>query len=94
MEVMSFLLNFGLFGFVLYVVPFLTLLIYAFVQIIKNVKKIDVQCVMLFLGSGFAYVLSLLSGYVFFNSSSMIIVIILHVGLINKISEIKNLENK
>lgn len=92
MELMSFLLNFGLFGFVLYVVPFLTLMIYAFVQIIKNIKKIDVQCVMLFLGSGFAYVLSLLSGYVFFNSSSMIIVIILHVGLINKISEIK--ENK
>ena len=90
MELMSFLLNFGILGFILYVVPFLTLLIYAFVQIIKNIKKIDIQCVMLFLGSGFAYVLSLLSGYVFFNSSSMIIVIILHVSLINKINEIKN----
>lgn len=90
MELMSFLLNFGIFGFVLYIVPFLTLLIYAFVQMIKNIKKIDIQCIMLFLGSGFAYVLSLLSGYVFFNSSSMIIVIILHVSLINKIYEIKN----
>ena len=89
MELMSFLLNFGICGFVLYVIPFLTLLIYAFVQIIKHIKKIDVQCVMLFLGSGFAYVLSLLSGYVFFNSSSMIIVIVLHVSLINKINDIK-----
>ena len=89
MELMSFLLNFGICGFVLYVVPFLAILIYAFVQILKNIKKIDVQCVMLFLGSGFAYALSLLSGYVFFNSSSMIIVIILHVSLISKINEIK-----
>lgn len=88
MELMSFLLNFGICGFVLYVIPFLTLLIYAFVQRIKHIKKIDVQCVMLFLGSGFAYVLSLLSGYVFFNSSSMIIVIVLHVSLINKIQKI------
>lgn len=89
MELMSFQMNFGIFGFVLYIGPFLTLLIYAFIQIIKNIKKVDVECIMLFLGSGFAYVLSLLSGYVFFNSSSMIIVIILHVTLINKINEIK-----
>ena len=89
MELMSFLLNFGLLGFLLYIVPFMSLLIYAFIQIIKNIKRIDVQCAMLFLGSGFAYVLSLLSGYVFFNSSSMIIVIILHVILINKIQELK-----
>lgn len=90
MELMSFLLNFGIIGFTLYIVPFLAILIYAFIQIIKNIKKIDIQGVMLFMGSGFAYVLSLLSGYVFFNSSSMIIVIILHVLLINKINEIKN----
>ncbi len=89
MELMSFLLNFGICGFVLYIVPFLSILIYAFVQIVKNIKKVDAQCLMLFLGSGFAYALSLLSGYVFFNSSSMIIVIILHVGLINKLHEIK-----
>lgn len=94
MELMSFLLNFGICGFVLYVVPFLSLLIYAFIQIIKNIKKLDVQCAMLFLGSGFAYVLSLLSGYVFFNSSSMIIVIILHVALINKLQEIKEAVSK
>ena len=88
MELMSFFLNFGLLGFTLYIVPFLAILIYAFVQIVKNIKKIDVTCSMLFLGSGFAYVLSLLSGYVFFNSSSMIIVIILHVLLINKVKEL------
>lgn len=89
MELMSFLLNFGLIGFALYIVPFLSILIYAFIQIIKNIKKLDVECIMLFLGSGFAYVLSLLSGYVFFNSSSMIIVIILHVCLVKHIERIK-----
>ena len=89
MELMSFILNFGILGFILYIVPFLTILIYAFIQIIKNIKKSDVTVSMLFLGSGFAYMLSLLSGYVFFNSSSMIIVIILHVLLINKVKQIK-----
>ncbi len=89
MELMSFLLNFGILGFTFYIVPFLSILIYAFIQIIKNLKKLDVECIMIFLGSGFAYALSLLSGYVFFNSSSMIIVIVLHVLLINKIKDIK-----
>ena len=89
MELMSFLLNFGIIGFTLYVVPFLIIYIYSFVLIIKNLKKLDVECTMLFLGSGFAYVLSLLSGYVFFNSSSMIVVILLHVCLINKVNQIK-----
>lgn len=91
-ELMSFLLNFGICGFSLYILPFMALLIYAFIKIIKNIKKIDVQTIMLFLGSGFAYVLSLLSGYVFFNSSSMIIVIILHVLLIKNIQ--KNIGGK
>ena len=89
MELMSFLLNFGLLGFVFYIVPFLSILIYAFIQIIKNIKKLDVECIMLFLGTGFAYALSLLSGYVFFNSSSMIIVIILHVCVVKHIANIK-----
>lgn len=89
MELMSFLLNFGILGFALYIVPFLSILIYAFIQIIKNIKNLDVECIMLFLGTGFAYVLSLLSGYVFFNSSSMIIVIILHMCLIKKIKKEK-----
>lgn len=89
MELMSFLLNFGLLGFAFYIVPFLSILIYAFVQIIKNIKNLDVESIMLFLGTGFAYALSLLSGYVFFNSSSMIIVIILHVCLVKHIAKIK-----
>ena len=84
MELMSFVLNFGLLGFILYILPFLTILTYVFIKIIKNM---DVECIMLFLGTGFAYVLSLLSGYVFFNSSSMIIVIILHTCLIKKIKK-------
>ena len=87
MELMSFILNFGVFGFLLYIVPFLVVYIYNFVYMIKNIKKLDAEYVMLFLGSGFAYVLSLLSGYVFFNSSSMIIVIVLHTCLNNKTKE-------
>ena len=90
MELMSFLLNFGMCGFLLYIVPFLAIYIYVCMLIIKNIKKLDLESIMLFLGSGFAYVLSLLSGYVFFNSSSMIIVIALHICLLNKMKKIKS----
>lgn len=93
MELMSFILNFGIIGFTLYVIPFLAVLIYNFIKILKNRKELDTEYIMLFLGSGFAYVLSLLSGYVFFNSSSMIIVIVLHTCLLNKTKEIKEDKN-
>lgn len=86
MELLSFLLNFGIFGFILYIVPFITILIYSGIKIIKNIKNINQEIIMLFLGTGFCYVLSLLSGYVFFNSSSMMIVISLHICLFNKVN--------
>lgn len=87
MELISFILNFGICGFSLYIVPFLAIFIYNFIFMIKNRNRLGSEYVMLFLGSGFAYVLSLLSGYVFFNSSSMIIVIVLHTCLTNKTKE-------
>lgn len=91
MELLAFILNFGILGFILYLVPFIAILIYSLIQMIKGIKDVDQESIMLFLGTGFVYVLSLLSGYVFFNSSSMMIVIAIHVCLMNKIN---NKENK
>ena len=84
MELLSFILNFGIIGSILYLLPFIAILIYSLIRMIKQIKEIDQESIMLFLGTAFVYALSLLSGYVFFNSSSMIVVIVLHTCLINK----------
>lgn len=84
MELVALLLNFGLIGFILYVGPFLVLFMYSLYIGIKNIKKVDAEYVMLFLGSGLVYMLSLLSGYTFFNSSTMMFIIVIYTLLINK----------
>ncbi len=89
MEIPAFLLNFGLVGFVIFFMPFLSIFIYGLIFAIKNIKKIDEEYMMLELGSGFSFALAFLSGYTFFNSSSMMIIIVLNVLLINKILKLK-----
>ena len=94
MEIPAFLLNFGLIGFTIYFMPFLFIFIYGLVFGIKNIKKIDDEYIMLELGSGFSFALAFLSGYTFFNSSSMMIIIVLNVLLINKILNLKKRRSK
>ena len=90
MEIPSFLFNFGLLGFTLYFVPFLFIFIYCLYIGIKNIKQIDQEYMMLILGAGFTFVLSFLTGYTFFNASSMIIIVIINTILICKMRELKN----
>ena len=89
MELPAFFFNFGIIGFALYIIPFLTILIYSLVFAVKNIRKIDVEYLMLAMGAGLAFVLSTLSGYTFFNSSTMMIIIVINVLLYKKILEIK-----
>ena len=89
MEVPAFLFNFGIIGFCLYFIPFLAITIYAIYVALRNIKKIDSQYIMYLGGSGLAIFLSFLSGYTFFNSSSMIVIIVVNILLINKILEVK-----
>ena len=93
MEVPAFLFNFGIIGFCLYFIPFLAITIYAIYVALRNIKKIDSQYIMYLGGSGLAIFLSFLSGYTFFNSSSMIIIIVVNTLLLNKILEVKE-QNK
>ena len=89
MEIPAFLLNFGIFGFLLYFIPFLAIFIYACYFGIKHKKQLDSQYIMYVLGSGFTFALSFFSGYTFFNSSTMMIIIVIHTLLVNKIQNIK-----
>lgn len=75
-EFVSLLLNFGVIGFLIYVGPFILILINSCIKIIKNLKKkekVKTEYIMAVLAIILAFVLSYLSGYIFFNSSLMII---------------------
>lgn len=88
MELLAMLINFGILGFTLYLGPFVAILVLAIYKGIKNRKKIDGEYMFLVLGSLFAFALSLFSGYTFFNSSAMLIIIVLHTILLTKVREI------
>lgn len=90
MEVPAILINFGIIGFILYLLPFLAVLFYALFKGIKVFKKYDDEYARLFLGCGFAFALSFFSGYTFFNQSSALMIVVLNSLLINKI--VKNKE--
>lgn len=89
MEIPAFLFNFGILGFTLYFVPFLAIFVYGAYIAIKNMRKIDDEYLMFLLGSGFTFALSFFSGYTFFNSSSMMIIVVMNALLVNKIYNLK-----
>lgn len=84
MEIPAFLFNFGIIGFVLYFIPILVIACLGIYIGIRNRNKIDVEYVMLLLGLLFSFALAFLSGYTFFNSSTMMIIIVICTLLINK----------
>ncbi len=85
MEIPAFLYNFGIIGFVLYFIPFAGVSIYCFKRILKNIKQADAETLMLLFGSFFTFALSFFAGYTFFNSSTMMIIIVIDVLLVNKV---------
>lgn len=89
MEIIAFLLNYGICGFILYFVPFLGICLYGIIQGIKYRRKIDVSYVMTQFGCLFSYALGIVSGYVFFNVSTMIMIVILHTMLLKQAQNLK-----
>lgn len=93
MEFPAILFNFGIIGFILYMIPFISLVGYAIMLSVKNIKKIDSEIIMLIFATLLVFVLSTLSGYTFFNSSSMIIIIVANVLLKIKTNEFRGEDN-
>ena len=94
MEVPAFLYNFGVIGFFLYFMPFLAIAIYGLYMLIKNIKNVSVEFAMVVAGAWFAIFVSFLSGYTFFNSSTMMIIIALCSFIINYTKNIEDDEIK
>ena len=89
MELVSMLLNFGVIGFLLYMGPFFAIFLMSLYYGIKYIKQIDSEYVFLWFGSAMAFALSLLSGYTFFSSSSVIMIISINTILFIKMQKIK-----
>lgn len=77
MELPAFICNFGIIGFILYFGPFAVIMVKAIIKAIKDRKGIKIDTIMALFGMLLAVGLSCFSGYVFFNLSSMTMVIIL-----------------
>ena len=92
MELPAILFNFGIIGFILYIVPFLGILMYCTYIGIKKFRKIDVEYMMLICGSYLVFALSFFAGYTFFNSSTMMLIIIINVLLINETKKVREIE--
>ena len=86
MELPALICNFGIIGFILYFGPFAIITVKAIYKALKNRKKIKIDTIMNLFGILLAVGLSCFSGYVFFNLSSMTMVII----LCTQLSPIKN----
>lgn len=91
MEIPAFLLNFGICGFALYFVPFLSIFIYSAYIGLKNIKKINQEYILLLLGAGFTLAISFLAGYTFFNMSTMTIIVVIDTLLMKQTMKIKGL---
>lgn len=94
MEIPAFLYNFGVIGFFLYFMPFLAISVYGVYSLIKRIKTISIEFAMTLVGLWFAILISFLSGYTFFNSSAMMIIIVLSVILVNEIKDMEDDEIK
>ena len=94
MEIPAFLYNFGVIGFFLYCMPFLFIALYGVYVLIKKVKHVSVEYAMAVAGLCFAMAISFISGYTFFNSSSMMMIVILSTLIVNDIKDLEDMEMK
>lgn len=90
METIALLFNFGIIGFILYFIPFFIILIYGIYIGIKNIKKITVEYLMILFASFLSMAISFYSGHTYFNTSVMMIIIIINTLLIIEINKLRS----
>lgn len=89
-ELASLIFNFGILGFLLYAGPFLAILIYAIIDVIKRLStKLDTSYLMTISALGLLIILSYLSGYIFFNSSLIAIISVVCILILENIDKVK-----
>ncbi len=89
-EIPCFALNFGIIGFVLFIGAFLAIIVYAIVQVIKHIKNLNSELMMYLSGCALSLILATVSGFVFFASSCMVVIVVTNVLMLENIESIKN----
>ncbi len=91
-EIASLLFNFGILGFALYAGPFLAILIYSLIDVIKKIKakqKLETSYLMAIAGLGLIFALSYLSGYILFNSSLIAVISVVAIIICSNIRDLR-----
>ena len=89
MECIAILLNFGIIGFILFVIPYLVIITKSVIIGIKNMKKLDIEYIMNIAGLSLTIGLAVMSGYIFINISITTLL-----GIMSVVASIKNKELK
>ncbi|MBQ7137087.1 MAG: O-antigen ligase family protein [Bacilli bacterium] len=84
MEIIALFYNFGIIGFVIFIGPFFLIFGYGLYKGVKNIRQINVSYLMLLAGCFMTYMISFLAGHTYFNSSVMIVIVLLHTLLLEK----------
>jgi len=66
---------------------FIFILLYGFIKAIKDVKNLNQDYIMYGCALALSLVLSYLSGYVFFASSSMLVIVAIAMLILSKVGE-------
>lgn len=92
MEVPALFYNFGIIGFLLYLGPFILLDIYGVIFFLKHIKKLSIGYVMSLCACLLAFILSFLTGYVYFYVPSMMIAVCSHILLLQEMDLVQNMK--
>lgn len=84
MEVPALFFNFGIIGFILYLGPFMVIDIQGILFCFKNMKKVTIGYIMSLCACLLAFILSFLTGYVYFYVPSMMIAVCSHILLLQE----------
>ena len=84
MEIIASFYNFGIIGLILFFGPFFAIFLYGTYTAFKSFSKLNLEYLMLLAGCFMSYIISILAGHTYFNSSVMIVIILLHTLLFIK----------
>lgn len=89
METFAILFNFGIIGFIIFLLPFIYIIILGVKTVITKYKKVDVNTLMYLAGVVTVIFISTFAGNVYCNTSLILFVVSLNVLLIDKIKAYK-----
>ncbi len=89
-EIPAFILNFGIIGFILFASIFIIIFIKGLIIAFKHIKDTNTEYMMYLTGSGLSLILATVSGFVFFATSSMLVIVVTNILLINQMYKLEN----